>query len=180
VICPIRAACLTKRQAPHGLAEWFAVELKRKFPDKLDDIIIAVKAKFDRDVSSRHCAWLKPETAAKIEQLATQAAKAIQSVEGSATIPSWSTRCSCGTGARDARRRAGDVLTQKAKELALIRLEVSGGMLFGLAHEFQEAPASAQVRHGESRLGSRSQRPARSDRAQKLLERCRTRTARTR
>jgi hypothetical protein len=43
-------------------------------------------------------------------------------------------------------------------------------MLFGLAHEFQEAPASAQVRHGESRLGSRSQRPARSDRAQKLLE----------
>jgi hypothetical protein len=36
-----------------GTAEWFAVELKRKFPDKkLDDIIIAVKAKFDRDVSS--------------------------------------------------------------------------------------------------------------------------------
>jgi hypothetical protein len=33
--------------------QWFAVELKRKFPDKkLDDIIIAVKAKFDRDVSS--------------------------------------------------------------------------------------------------------------------------------
>jgi uncharacterized protein YbaA (DUF1428 family) len=29
------------------------------FPDKkLDDIIIAVKAKFDRDVVHRHCAWL--------------------------------------------------------------------------------------------------------------------------
>jgi hypothetical protein len=67
----------------------------------------------------------------------------------------------------------GDVLTQKAKELALIpELEVSEGcMLFGLAHEFQEAPwhqLSGPAWRG--RLGSRSQRPARSDRAQKLLE----------
>jgi hypothetical protein len=60
-----------KRQAWTAQQKWFAVELKRKFPDKkLDDIIIAVKAKFDRDVSSSTlCAWLKPETA-KIEQLA--------------------------------------------------------------------------------------------------------------
>jgi hypothetical protein len=49
--------------------KWFAVELKRKFDKKLDDIIIAVKAKFDVS-SSTLCAWLKPETAAKIEQLA--------------------------------------------------------------------------------------------------------------
>jgi hypothetical protein len=36
-----------------GTAEVVRRELKRKFPDKkLDDIIIAVKAKFDRDVSS--------------------------------------------------------------------------------------------------------------------------------
>jgi hypothetical protein len=50
LICPIRAACLsTKRQAWTAQQKWFAVELKRKFPDKkLDDIIIAVKAKFDR------------------------------------------------------------------------------------------------------------------------------------
>jgi hypothetical protein len=41
-----------KRQAWTAQQKWFAVELKRKFPDKLDDIIIAVKAKFDRDVSS--------------------------------------------------------------------------------------------------------------------------------
>jgi hypothetical protein len=44
-------------------------------------------------------------------------------------------------------------------------------MLFGLAHEFQEAPwhqLSGPAWRG--RLGSRSQRPARSDRAQKLLE----------
>jgi hypothetical protein len=108
-----------------GTAEVVRRELKRKFPDKkLDDIIIAVKAKFDRDVSSSTlCAWLKPETAAKIEQLANASGKAIQSVEGSATIPSWSTRCSWGTR----REGPGDVLTQKAKELALIpELEVSG------------------------------------------------------
>jgi hypothetical protein len=77
----------------------------------------------------------------------------------------------------------GDVLTQKAKELALIpELEVSEGfMLFGLAHEFQEAPwhqLSGPAWRG--RLGSRSQRPARSDRAQSCWRRCRTRTARTR
>jgi hypothetical protein len=48
LICPIRAACLStkpKRQAWTAQQKWFAVELKRKFPDKkLDDIIIAVKA----------------------------------------------------------------------------------------------------------------------------------------
>jgi hypothetical protein len=72
LICPIRAACLsTKRpSARHGHSR--SGSPQRKFPDKkLDDIIIAVKAKFDRDVSSSTlCAWLKPETAAKIEQLA--------------------------------------------------------------------------------------------------------------
>jgi hypothetical protein len=64
------------------------------------------------------------------------------------------------------------VLTQKAKELALIpELEVSEGFVCSsLAHEFQEAPwhqLSGPAWRG--RLGS-SQRPARSDRAQKLLE----------
>jgi hypothetical protein len=46
-----------KRQAWTAQQKWFAVELKRKFPDKkLDDI--TVKAKFDRDVSSSTL-WLE-------------------------------------------------------------------------------------------------------------------------
>jgi hypothetical protein len=55
-----------------GTAEVVRRRAEAQVPDKkLDDIIIAVKAKFDRDVSSSTlCAWLKPETAAKIEQLA--------------------------------------------------------------------------------------------------------------
>jgi hypothetical protein len=41
----------------------YAIELKRKSPDKkLDDIVVAMKAKYDHDVSpSTLHAWLKPE-----------------------------------------------------------------------------------------------------------------------
>jgi hypothetical protein len=52
--------------------KWCAIDLKRESPDKmLDDIILAIKAKYDRDVSASTLhGWLKPENAAKIEQLA--------------------------------------------------------------------------------------------------------------
>jgi hypothetical protein len=54
-----------------GTAEVVRRRAEAQVPDKkLDDIIIAVKAKFDRDVSSSTLCALKPETAAKIEQLA--------------------------------------------------------------------------------------------------------------
>jgi hypothetical protein len=59
-----------KRQAWTAQQKWFAVELKRKFPDKL--MISLLLSRLSLIVMSvhRHCAWLKPETAAKIEQLA--------------------------------------------------------------------------------------------------------------
>jgi hypothetical protein len=67
----------------------------------------------------------------------------------------------------------GDVLTQKAKELALIpELEVSEGFVCssGWLTNFKKRHGiSSQVRHGEAGSAP-SQRPARSDRAQKLLE----------
>jgi hypothetical protein len=104
LICP--AACLrAKRQAWTAQQKWFAVELKRSLDKKLDDIIIAVKAKFDRDVVHRHCAWLKPETAAKINSSPTQGQSDTKR-EGSATIPSWSTRALWYRGT-DARHRDG-------------------------------------------------------------------------
>jgi hypothetical protein len=67
---PVAAA--TKRQALTAQQKWYAIDLKRKSPDKkLDDIILAIKAKYDRDVSASTLhGWLKPENAAKIEQLA--------------------------------------------------------------------------------------------------------------
>jgi hypothetical protein len=76
----------------------------------------------------------------------------------------------------------GDVLTQKAKELALIpELEVSElCMLFGLAHEFQEAPwhqLSGPAWRG--RLGEASVQLAQTE-LKSCWRRCRTRTARTR
>jgi hypothetical protein len=62
---------VAKRQAWTAQQKLYAIELKRKSPDKkLDDIIVAIKAKYDRDVSASTLhAWLKPESAAKIEQL---------------------------------------------------------------------------------------------------------------
>jgi hypothetical protein len=52
--------------------KWYAIDPKRKSPDKKpDDIIRAIKAEYDRDVSALTLhGWLKPENAAKIEQLA--------------------------------------------------------------------------------------------------------------
>jgi hypothetical protein len=49
----------------------YGIELKRKSSDKkLDDNIVAIKAKYDPDVSASTLhAWLKPENAAKMEQL---------------------------------------------------------------------------------------------------------------
>jgi hypothetical protein len=75
------------------------------------------------------------------------------------------------------------MLTQKAKELALIpELEVSEGcMLFGLAHEFQEAPwhqLSGPAWRG--RLGSRASVQLAQTELKSCWRRCRTRTARTR
>jgi hypothetical protein len=44
---------VAKRQGWTAQQKWYTMELKRKSPNKkLDDIIIAVKAKFDRDVSA--------------------------------------------------------------------------------------------------------------------------------
>jgi hypothetical protein len=45
--------------------------MKRISPNKkLDDIIVAIKANYDRDVSASTLhGWLKPKNAAKIEQL---------------------------------------------------------------------------------------------------------------
>jgi hypothetical protein len=62
---------VAKRRAWTAQQKWYAIELKRKSPNKkLDGIIIAVKAKYDRDVSASTLhGWLKPESAAKIEQL---------------------------------------------------------------------------------------------------------------
>jgi hypothetical protein len=62
---------VAKRQAWTAQQKWYVIDLKRKGPNKkLDDIIIAVKAKFERDVSASTLhGWLKPESAAKIEQL---------------------------------------------------------------------------------------------------------------
>jgi recombinational DNA repair protein RecR len=62
---------VAQRQAWTAQQKLYAIELKRKSLDKkLDDIIVAVKANYDRDVSASTLhAWLKPENAAKIEQL---------------------------------------------------------------------------------------------------------------
>jgi hypothetical protein len=62
---------VAKQQVWAAQQKWCAIELKRKSPDKKqDDIIVAIKAKFDRDVSASTLqGWLKPENAAKIDQL---------------------------------------------------------------------------------------------------------------
>jgi hypothetical protein len=77
----------------------------------------------------------------------------------------------------------GDVLTQKAKELALIpELEVSEGFVCssGWLTNFKKRWHQLSGPAWRGRLGSRSQRPARSDRSGEAGRRCRTRTARTR
>jgi hypothetical protein len=62
---------VAKRQAWTAQQKLYAIELKRKSPDKkLDDIIVAMKANYDRDFSTSTLhAWLKPQNATKIEQL---------------------------------------------------------------------------------------------------------------
>jgi hypothetical protein len=62
---------VAKRQAWTAQKKLYAIELKRKSPDrKLDDNIVAIKDKYDRDVSASTLhAWLKPENAATNEQL---------------------------------------------------------------------------------------------------------------
>jgi hypothetical protein len=62
---------VAQRQAWTAQQKLYAIELKRKSPDKkLDNIIVAIKANYDRDVSASTLhAWLKPENAANIEQL---------------------------------------------------------------------------------------------------------------
>jgi hypothetical protein len=62
---------VAQRQAWTAQQTLYAVELKRKSPDKkLDNIIVAIKTSYYRDVSASTLhAWLKPENAAKIEQL---------------------------------------------------------------------------------------------------------------
>jgi hypothetical protein len=62
---------VAKCQAWTAQQTLYAIELKRKSPDKnLDDVSIAIKAKYDRDVSASTLhSWLKPENAAKSEQL---------------------------------------------------------------------------------------------------------------
>jgi hypothetical protein len=59
---------VAKRQTWTAQQKLCAIELKRKSPNKkLDDIIVAIKAKDDRDISASTLhAWLKPENAAKI------------------------------------------------------------------------------------------------------------------
>jgi hypothetical protein len=146
-----------KRQAWTAQQKWFAVELKRKFPDKkLDDIIIAVKAKFDRDVSSSTlCAWLKPETAAKIEQLANASGQNTKR-RRICDYPKLEHALFLWYRGHETRGAAvtGDVLTQKAKELALIpELEVSEGFVCssGWLTNFKKRHGiSSQVRHGEA------------------------------
>lgn len=49
----------------------YTIELKNTSPDKtLDDVSVAIKATYDRDVSTTTLhSWLKPDKAAKFEQL---------------------------------------------------------------------------------------------------------------
>jgi hypothetical protein len=72
---------LAKRQAWTAQKKWYAIELKRKSTDKkLNDGIVAMKAKYDLDVSASTLhGWLKPENAAKIEELVNEAARTMQS-----------------------------------------------------------------------------------------------------
>jgi hypothetical protein len=173
-----------KRQA-WTAQKWFAVELKRKFPDKkLDDIIIAVKAKFDRDVSSSTlCAWLKPETAAKIE-LANASGQSDTKRRRICDYPKLEHALFLWYRGHETRGAAvtGDVLTQKAKELALIpELEVSEGFVCssGWLTNFKKRHGiSSQVRHGEGLGSEASVQLAQTE--LKSWRRCRTRTARTR
>jgi hypothetical protein len=66
LLCSIRAPFLWTAEQ-----KWYAIELKRKSPDKkVDDIIVAIKAKYDRDVSASTLhGCLKPRNAAKTEEL---------------------------------------------------------------------------------------------------------------
>jgi hypothetical protein len=53
---------VAKRQAWTAEHKWYTIELKRESPDKKEnDIIVAVKAKYDRDVSASTLhGWLNP------------------------------------------------------------------------------------------------------------------------
>jgi hypothetical protein len=75
---------VAKRHAWTAQQKLFAIELKRKSPHKkLDDIIVAIKANYDHDVSASTLhAWLKPENATKIEQLVNARAMAGHNLGG--------------------------------------------------------------------------------------------------
>jgi hypothetical protein len=155
-----------KRQAWTAQQKWFAVELKRKFPDKIDDIIIAVKAKFDRDVSSSTlCAWLKPETAAKIEQLANASGQSDTKRRRICDYPKLEHALFLWYRGHETRGAAvtGDVLTQKAKELALIpELEVSEALYaLRVGSRISRSAMASALRSGMARP-ARLQKPASS------------------
>ena len=142
-----------KRQAWTADEKWFAIDLKHTNPWKnLDEIILAVKAKYDRDVSTSTLhAWLKPETAAKIEQFANASGRTDAKRQRVSDNPQLEQVLFLWYQGHEIQGAAvtGDVLTQKAKELALIsELEVSKSFvaLFRIALELQEA-----LRHLQSR-----------------------------
>jgi hypothetical protein len=62
---------VAKRQAWTAQQKLYAIDLKRKSLDKkLDEIIVAIKAQYDRGVSASTLhGWLKPENAAKITRM---------------------------------------------------------------------------------------------------------------
>jgi hypothetical protein len=123
---------VAKRQAWTAQQKWYAVQLKRNSPNKkLDDIIIAVKAKYGRDVSASTLhGWLKPESAAKIEQLVNASRQNDAKRTRICDHPYLEHALFLWYQGHETRGAAvtGDLLTQKAKELALIpELKVSEG-----------------------------------------------------
>jgi hypothetical protein len=122
---------VNKRQAWTAQQKWYAIELKRTSPgNKSDDIIVAIKAEYDRDVnaSTLH-GWLKPENIAKIEQLANASGQNDAKRSRTCDHPKLEHALFLWYQGHETRgaAAAGDLLTQKS-ELALIpEFEVSEG-----------------------------------------------------
>jgi hypothetical protein len=120
----------------------------------------------------RHCAWLKPETAAKIEQLANASGQRPKR-RRICDYPKLEHALFLWYRGHETRGAAvtGDVLTQKAKELALIpELEVSEG-LYALRVGSRISRSISALRSGMARP-ARLQKPASSSLrpSSKLLE----------
>jgi hypothetical protein len=149
---------VAKRQAWTAQQKLYAIELKRKSPDKkLDEIIVAIKAKYDRDVSvSTLHSWLKPEIAAKIEQLANASGHNDAKHARTCDHPHLEHALFLWYQGHETRGATvtGDLLTLKAKELALIpELEVSEGFVCSsgwLSNFKKRYSISSHVRHGEA------------------------------